>query len=257
MSTKPKSEPAIPVLPNGEAETRPCWSCGDMRAAYFCSSCGKVQPPAPTDFFSFFGLPRKLNLDPAELEQEMFALSRRLHPDLYARATHEEQDWSLQQTSKLNDAYRTLRDPILRTEYLLRLEGVKSGQQSKQATELARATGSKKQAVPPGLLEEVFELNLQLEEFRASRGSGADPAGLRQELELARKALKAKMEALAGELQACWQQWDSIIVRETAGEAAADDPDLRRRILEQIVDVLNRRRYLDNLVREISTALSE
>ena len=74
-------------------------------------------------------------------------------------ATHEEQDWSLEQTSKLNDAYRTLRDPILRTEYLLRLEGVKSGQQSKQATELARATGSKRQTVPPELLEEVFELN--------------------------------------------------------------------------------------------------
>jgi len=254
MSTKPKSEPAIPVLPNGEADTKPCWSCGDMRAAYFCSACGRVQPPAPTDFFSFFGLPRRLNLDPAALEKEMFTLSRLLHPDLYARATAQEQDWSLQQTSKLNDAYRTLRDPILRTEYLLRLEGIKSGQQSKQATELARATGSKKQAVPPDLLEEVFELNLQLEEFRA-RKAGDDQAGLRRQLESTRKALAAKLDGLGGELRACWQDWDALIAGEMAGEPPA--PERRRRMLEQMTDILNRRRYTDNLMREISTALSD
>ena len=143
MSTKAKSEPAIPVLPNGDAETKPCWSCGDMRAANFCSSCGKVQPPAPTDYFSFFGVPRALELDEPAIEQEMYFLSRRLHPDLYARASAQEQDWSLQQTSKLNNAYRTLRDPIRRTEYLLRLEGVKFGGQSQRATEDARTTGTR------------------------------------------------------------------------------------------------------------------
>jgi len=103
MTTIPKSEPAIPVLSNGESETMPCWSCGDMRAAQFCHSCGKVQPPAPTDYFSFFGLPRKLDLDLVTLEREMLALSRRLHPDLCARASAREQEWSLEQSSMLND----------------------------------------------------------------------------------------------------------------------------------------------------------
>src|SRR6266852_5429168 len=112
-----------------------CWSCGTMRAAHFCSSCGKVQPPFPVDYFTFFGFPRKLNLDTAVLEKEFYALSRRLHPDVFGLADDRERAWSLEQSSMLNDAYRTLKDPIKRTEYLLRLEGVELEEQSKQATE--------------------------------------------------------------------------------------------------------------------------
>ena len=143
------------IIP-GEA-TSTCWSCGTMRAVHFCSACGKVQPPMPVDYFTFFALPRKLNLDVALLEREFYELSRKLHPDLSARADKREQEWSLEQSSLLNDAYRTLKDPIKRTEYLLRLEGVELEEQSKSATEKARATGEmKKQVVPPDLLEEVF-----------------------------------------------------------------------------------------------------
>ena len=153
----------------GEA-TATCWSCGTMRAVHFCSACGKVQPPVPVDYFTFFALPRKLNLDTALLEREFYELSRKLHPDLCARADKREQEWSLEQSSLLNDAYRTLKDPIKRTEYLLRLEGVELEEQSKTATEKARTTGEiKKQVVPPDLLEEVFELNMQLEELRAQK----------------------------------------------------------------------------------------
>ena len=71
-----------------------------------------MQPAQPTDYFSFFGLPRKLELDEAELEREFYALSRKLHPDVYSRASAREQAWSLEKTSQLNDAYRTLKDPI-------------------------------------------------------------------------------------------------------------------------------------------------
>jgi molecular chaperone HscB len=145
-----------------------------MRAVHFCSSCGKVQPPVPVDYFTFFGFPRKLNLDTAELEKEFYALSRRLHPDVFGQADDRERSWSLEQSSMLNDAYRTLKDPIKRTEYLLRLEGVELEEQSKQATEKARATGElKKQVVPPDLLEEVFELNMHLEELRTQKKTWA------------------------------------------------------------------------------------
>ena len=89
-------------------ETHSCWSCGSMRAAHFCQSCGKVQPPVPVDYFSFFGLPRKLNVDIAALEKDFYALSRKLHPDLNASRVGEEQDWSLQQSSMLN-VTRTVR----------------------------------------------------------------------------------------------------------------------------------------------------
>ena len=57
-----------------------------MRAQHFCSACGKVQPAAPVDYFMFFGFPRKLNLDTAALEHEFYALSRRLHPDVFAQS---------------------------------------------------------------------------------------------------------------------------------------------------------------------------
>ena len=104
----------IAAAGTGDA-TASCWSCGDMRAAHFCHACGKVQPPLPVNYFSFFGLPRKLNMDVARLEREFYELSRKLHPDLYARADKREQEWSLEQSSLLNDAYRTLKDPIKRT----------------------------------------------------------------------------------------------------------------------------------------------
>ena len=90
------------------------------------------------DYFSFFGLARKLNMT-SGLEKEFYELSRKLHPDLNARADKHEQEWSLEQSSLLNDAYRTLKDPINRTEYLLRLEGVELEEQSKAASEKARA----------------------------------------------------------------------------------------------------------------------
>src|SRR5581483_8382495 len=123
---------AVPSGQNGPTAT--CWSCGEMRAAHFCQSCGRVQPAMPTDYFSFFGLPRKLNIDGSTLEREFYRLSRKLHPDLYVLTTDQEQRWSLEKSSQLNDAYRTLKDPITRTAYLLRLEGVQLEEQSQEAT---------------------------------------------------------------------------------------------------------------------------
>ena len=134
----PKASSSL-IMPGGATST--CWSCGTMRAEHFCSACGKVQPPVPVDYFTFFGLPRKLNVDIAQLEREFYQLSRKLHPDLYSRADKREQEWSLEQSSLLNDAYRTLKDSIKRTQYLLRLEGVELEEQSKTATEQARSSG--------------------------------------------------------------------------------------------------------------------
>jgi len=226
-----------------------------MRAAHFCESCGKVQPPAPVDYFTFFGLPPKLNLNVATLEKDFYELSRRLHPDLNAKGGSQEQEWSLEQSSLLNDAYRTLRDPIKRTQYLLRLEGVELEEQSKSATEKARATGDvKKQIVPPDLLEEVFELNMQLEELRMNKKMGDDVPNLPREIEQHKVALEAKHEALLQELQTHWQEWDSLIDRNHGSKAPAEE---RAKITAKMVDVLNRRNYIRNLVRDVSAALEE
>jgi molecular chaperone HscB len=235
------------VIMPGEA-TSSCWSCGTMRAQHFCIACGKVQPASPVDYFMFFGFPRKLDLDTAALEREFYALSRRLHPDVFAQAEEQERTWSLEQSSMLNDAYRTLKDPIKRTEYLLRLEGVELEEQSKQATEKARATGElKKQVVPPDLLEEVFELNMHLEELRAQKKMGEDDPALLEEIGKAKLSLEEKYDALFNELKAEWKKWDAAV------DSGIEEGLIQ--IRNRMVDVLNRRNYIRNLVRDVNEAL--
>lgn len=244
---KLESNASSSLIMPGEA-TASCWSCGTMRAVHFCSACGKVQPPMPVDYFMFFALPRKLNLDAAFLEREFYELSRKLHPDLSARADKREQEWSLEQSSLLNDAYRTLKDPIKRTEYLLRLEGVELEEQSKAATEKARASGEvKKQVVPPDLLEEVFELNLQLEELRGQKKLGEDDPALVEEIGKQKLELEEKYESLSEELKKYWDDWDRLPEDVTE--------ENRRKVRDQMVDLLNRRSYIRNLVRDVNEVL--
>jgi len=202
------------------------------------------------DYFAFFGLPQKLNLDGPLLEREFYKLSRRLHPDLFVSAGRAKQDWSTEQTSLLNDAYRSLKDPIRRTEHLLHLQGVELEEQSKTATEQARASGNmKKQVVPPDLLEEVFELNMQLEQLRMDKKSGQDDPALVKELEAQRVALEDKHEALLQELRSYWSDWDKLVDR---GSESEED---RRRVRDGMVDLLNRRNYIRNLVRDVNEVL--
>ena len=225
-----------------------------MRATHFCESCGKVQPPVPADYFTFFGLPRKLNLDVAVLEKDFYELSRKLHPDLNARSESKEQEWSLQQSSLLNDAYRTLKDPVRRTQYLLRLEGVELEEQSKSATEQARATGEmKKQIVPLDLLEEVFELNMQLEELRMQKKIGEDDPALLEEIGKQKMELEEKHDQLLRELQSHWEVWDNLVVREQSHKTVPASE--HKQALDKMVSVLNRRNYIRNLVRDVSEAL--
>ncbi len=244
----------ILVVQQSRSTKANCWSCGAMRAAHFCRECGKVQPPAPVDYFTFFGLPFKLNLEPEKLEREFYGLSRHLHPDINAVNSDREQQWSLEKSSQLNDAYRTLKDPITRTEYLLRLQGVQLEEQSKAATEEARRTGKlKKQVVPPDLLEQVFELNMQLEEMRMNKKMGEPDRTLERELQDTKKQLQGKYNGMLEELRAAWNEWDALVDRAEQGESVLDDD--RVAVRDKMVDVLNRRNYLRNLLRDIDEVL--
>lgn len=200
------------------------------------------------DFFTFFTLPRKLALDTATLEKQFYALSRKLHPDRFAAKPLAEQEAALSQSSLLNDAYRTLKDPILRTQYLLTLEGVELEEQSKAATEAARTSGTaKQQIVPPDLLEEAFELNMQLEEMRMAKKMGEDDPQLRKDLLVAKQTFDAKMSETQADLEQLWAKWDAATdTNETAPKDAAKDA---------LVALLNRRSYLRNLVRDVNEAL--
>ena len=198
------------------------------------------------DFFAAFALPHRLNIDLPALEKSFYAQSRKLHPDRFASKPAAEQEAALAQSSLLNDAYRTLRDPILRTQHLLTLQGVELEEQSKSATEAARTSGTeKKQLIPPELLEEVFELNMQLMEMKAAKefGDEADP-DLKRDLEAAATTFNQKMAATQLELEALWTQWDN----------AASDTD-RAAARNAMVTLLNKRSYLRNLVRDVTAAL--
>src|SRR5229473_3515793 len=159
-------------------------------------------------YFTLFQLPQHLNLDAAALEKQFYALSRRLHPDRFAAKSAFEQETALAASSHLNDAYRTLKDPISRTQYLLKLEGVELEEQSKAATEAARATGTeKKQVVPP-----------QLQEMRAAKAMGEEEPELRRDLMTAKDAFDAKMVEAQAELEGLWSAWDAGV--DAADEAA-------------------------------------
>jgi len=202
--------------------------------------------PETTDqnYFQVFGLPRKLTLDTAALERDFYKLSRRLHPDLFARKSAEEQAWSLRQGSLLNDAYRTLKDPVARTAYLLKLEGMHLEDENSEE----RDAKAKQNRAPADLLEEVFELNMQLEEMRANVKMGEDDPALRGDLERARAQFQGMMATVDADLQRAWAAWDAALdAQDTPAQAAQKDA---------MVALLDRRSYLRNLLREVDTVLS-
>src|SRR5215472_17061972 len=196
-------------------------------------------------YFEVFSLPPKLNVDTAALEKQFYNLSRKLHPDRFAGKPVAEQEAALAQSSRLNDAYRALKDPILRTQYLLKLEGVELEEQSKAATAKARETGvEKKQVVPPELLEEVFELNMQVQEMRAAKQMGEDEPELRRDLMTAKDSFDARMVQALAELEDLWTAWDAAM--------DTNDTSAQARAREAMVAVLNKRSYLRNLVRDVN-----
>jgi molecular chaperone HscB len=127
-------------------------------------------------------------------------------------------------------------------------------EQSKAATEEARRTGKlKKQVVPPDLLEQVFELNMQLEEMRMNKKMGEPDRTLERELQDSKKQLQDRYNGLVEELHAAWNEWDALIDRAEQGGSVLEDD--RIAVRDKMVDVLNRRSYLRNLLRDIDEVL--
>lgn len=201
-----------------------------------------------SDYFEFFSLPRHLHVDTAALEKQFYTLSRKLHPDRFASKPAAEQEEALRQSSLLNDAYRTLKESIARTEYLLSLEGVPLEEQSRAATDAAKAAGmAKKQVAPPELLEEAFELNMQLEEMKMNKQMGDDDPQLRKDLEAAKANFEGMLASAQSELESLWSAWDAAV--------DANDEAAKTKARDAMVALLNRRSYVRNLVRDVNAAL--
>ncbi len=144
-------------------------------------------------------------------------------------------------TALLNDAYRTLKDPISRTEYLLKLEGAEIGEEFSGKDRAAN--GKDPSRVPADLLEEVFDLNMQLEEMRMARKMGEEDPSLTASLTDAKKKFDILMDAVDQDLRRQWQVWDS------------GDDAVRAVSQKKMVALLDRRRYLNNLVRDVTETL--
>jgi molecular chaperone HscB len=213
-----------------------CLHCGaQSTGAHFCPECGKIQAVAEgSDHFSFFGLPRKLRIDESELEKSFYALSRQFHPDYFMSASEPERQASMERSSMLNDAYRTLRDRVARVAYLLTLEGYKEAEKK----------------APPDLLEEVFELNMQVEELKAAKKTGDEDevAEARSSLEEALGGLREKLAGIDERLLTLFEGWDSALDRNAA-------TDQTKPLLDRMSELLSHRSYIRHLVRDIQEEL--
>jgi molecular chaperone HscB len=213
-----------------------CSHCGThIGGVHFCSDCKMIQPVQPgIDYFTFFGLPKKLRLDEAELEKTYYTFSRELHPDYFMAASEAERQASVERSSRLNDAYRALRDRARRAQYLLQIEGCKEAEKK----------------APPELLEEVFELNMQVEGLKAAKKTG-DPYEIAEASASLQEALGGLEEKLGGideKLFALFADWDAAIDKGEDGEA-------KRAMLNRMSELLSHRSYIRNLVRDIKEEL--
>jgi len=174
------------------------------------------------NYFEVFELPKLLGIDTKALEKKFHELSRKFHPDYFSTASADEKSRALRMTALLNDAYRTLKHPTRRVEYLLSLYGFK-------------ADGSK---VPQSLLMEVFEINEQLEEIKMA---GSTDSSQLQDL---RREIQSKADLFVRELNEAMNTWDALI------QSNATDQQ-RRTHLTKISEILSESAYIRNLEDEI------
>lgn len=207
-----------------------CWSCQrEAGAAEKCASCGAPQPPdLAADHFRVLGQPRRFDLDTQAAEARFRALSREIHPDRFATADPRARKFSMQRTVQLNEAWKQLKDPIRRAEYLLSLDGWEVGAES--GASRPGADGSRQRVpVPPALLGEVLELR---EELADARADGDD----------------ARVQKLARDVR---QRADAAMARVAEGFAAAQGAADRAPALEsiahQLIGIRYWRRFLDEV----------
>src|SRR3990172_5154173 len=203
----------------GEGGTRSardlCWNCqSEVGGEYFCPQCVKVQPASVwSDYFDVFGLPRKLGLDLEELQRRFYDWSRKFHPDLFQRATPEEQAISLENSALVNTAYRTLRDPLKRVEYLINLEeGAVKGIPPR---------------APTDLLDEMLDVQEALEEAKA----GGLDAKARKRLDEERGRLLDRRSAEEARLWEVSGEWDALV---DGGAIVSGREEIRRTLLDRM-----------------------
>lgn len=214
-----------------------CWHCqSEVTGEYFCDRCVKVQPLSKeSDYFTCFGLPRLLTVDPNALETKFYELSRTFHPDFFQRKTDAEQAISLGNSALLNTAYRTLKDPVRRAEYLVQLE--------------AGSAKDIRTSPPSDLFEEILALQEDLDEFRLlSEENASERAALRTKLMDEREHLEQRQRAMESDLLSLFTQWDRLQAQDDHNPAVRAEKDAT---LKHMREILSNRTYLRNIVNDL------
>jgi molecular chaperone HscB len=215
-----------------------CWHCqSEITGEYFCERCVKVQPLSKDDdYFTCFGLPRLLTIDPQGLETKFYELSRTFHPDFFQRKTDTEQAISLGNSALLNTAYRTLKDPIRRAEYLVQLE--------------AGSAKDIRTSPPADLFEEILELQEDLDEFRTASANAqtSERDRLRAKLTEQREHLEQRQQAMESDLRSFFTKWDHLQTQDDQDQAVRAE---KNATLKQMREILSNRTYLRNIINDL------
>ncbi|MFN3681629.1 MAG: Fe-S protein assembly co-chaperone HscB, partial [Nitrospira sp.] len=213
-----------------------CWHCqSELTGEYFCERCVKIQPVSKdTDYFTCLGLPRRLTIDPAVLEANYYERSRTFHPDFYLNKTEAERAISLANAATLNTAYRTLKDPVQRAEYLLDLE--------------AGAVKTIRTSPPDDLFEEILELQEMLDTYRAEPPASEQNQQLLARLQHKRESLERRQQELEQELPQLFAEWDAL-----QDQTPDDDQSRleRDRVLKRMREILSNRTYIKNILNDL------
>ncbi len=216
-----------------------CWNCqSEVNGVFFCVNCVKVQPVShESDYFSVFGMPRRLNIDQAALEVKFHELSRKLHPDFYQGKSEREKVLSLDNSAVINTAYRILKEPLRRMEYLVKLEEGASKEIQRKA--------------PQDLLGEMLDLQETLAEYKSVKGraSNSEQADdLRQSLADAQRRLQSRLSKDGGRAVALFDKWDALL-------SIGGTTEQKKAVLAEMRDILSNRAYLDRVMNDIAEEL--
>lgn len=191
----------------------------------YCSECGRILPPTERNYFDVFGLPLdRLVIDIPQLEKRFLELSRKYHPDRFASKSPLENQIAHEYSSAVNNAYRTLKEPVSRAKYVVE-----------------RQLGSieeKSAHVPPAMAEFFFEIHDVLDTIRESNGNA--PESALKEVQKAEQDLREKVQQLESDLQQQFVSYDSA-------------PDKKK--VEKIKEILSERSYIKSFLRQIDNTL--
>jgi molecular chaperone HscB len=220
-----------------------CWHCqSEVHGEYFCGQCVKVQPLSKElDYFTCLGLPRLLTIDIDDLESRFYKLSRSFHPDFFQNKPDSEQAISLRNSALLNTAYRTLKDPIRRAEYLLSLE--------------AGSAKNIRTSPPADLFEEILALQEDIEAYKSavSEKNSDEITELRTRLETDRESLTRRQREMESTLSGLFTAWDKVQTNPDQDDRTRMEKD---KILQEVRGLLSNRTYLINIVNDLNSTVA-